>query len=158
MLKAWIGAAALFTGVGCGGTASASVQSEALSRCMVARTNPADRTHLVQWIFAAISASPSVRGMTTMTDAQRETYIRTGAELLNRLLVSDCHAETVAAIKSDGVGVLQTSFGALGQSAMRDLMTDPTVIVAMAQMTRYIDIVAMTKLMLEAGVTPGLPR
>jgi hypothetical protein len=135
---------------------SAGIYTDAMAKCLVAKTTPADRTSLIQWVFGAMSANPAVSGMSSATEAQRTRLNRQTGELLQRLMLEDCHPETVAAMKYEGNGSVEASFGTLGEVAMGDLMADPAVRKEIEAMAGFLDRKRFEALGREvAGNTPG---
>jgi hypothetical protein len=116
MRKIWfaIGTAAAMTW---GTAASAGLYSDDLARCLIAKSSDADRITLMQWMFSALTAHPAVRSMSNITGAQRDGFTRKAGELFQRLMFVDCHTETVAALKYEGNGALESGFQVLGQAA-----------------------------------------
>jgi hypothetical protein len=139
--------------------AAAGLYTDALSKCLVAKTGAADRTLLVKWVFGAMSTHPAVREMGETSEPVRRALAGDAAALFGRLMLEDCRAETVAAIRYDGVGAIQTSFGVLGEVAMADLMAHPNVSREMDSMASRLDRTRMEALMREAGAptAPGRP-
>ena len=134
--------------------ASASVYSDDLGRCLVSKTSEQDKVALVQWVFAAMAASPAVQSLTTATTAQRAQYDHSTAKLVERLLEVDCRKETIDAVKYDGPHSLEAAFGLLGQVAFKALTTDPAVNQSLENFTKYVDEAKLKALFGEAGVTP----
>lgn len=132
--------------------ASAGIYTDDLTKCLIAKANSDDQTSLVQWFFAAMSSSPSVKGMTTITPAQVDTQNQKIATLFERLIYSDCRKETVGAIKYEGPGAIASGFQVLGQVAARNLMTDPNVAEAMSNLDANFDRSKMLALAKEAGL------
>lgn len=134
------------------GAATAGPASDQLGLCMVKATTPADRTDLMIWIFGAIGLHPAARPYFRMTDAEHDQVTRKAAGLFERLLIVDCRADFVAAIKADGVGPsVQQGFSRLGQVAMQGLSTDPAVAASLGQLAAYIDEGKFTALAGEAA-------
>ena len=149
----WIGGLCLLAaGMAAGAPATASTFSDNLSKCLVDQSTEGDKTALVQWVFSAISAGPAVKSMSNVTAAQRLEFNRTAARLFVRLITVDCRAQTLEAIKFDGPSVIESSFGTLGQVAMRGLMADPKVMVELEQLGEFMDAPALAKLGEEAGI------
>jgi hypothetical protein len=144
-----LGVAALLAGAS---PAQASVFGDELSKCLVQKTTEADKTVFIKWVFAAMSAHPEVESMSRLTPEQRKLLTRDAGQLMGRLMTVDCRSETVAAIKADGMSVLETSFGLLGEVAMRSFMTDPKVEAGMADLTTGLDAEALADVIREAGV------
>ena len=133
-------AAAVLLGVLCYGTsASAGIYTDDLSRCLVKSASEDDKTVLMKWVFGLMSASPAVGPMVSITPEQRKALNKQGAALFERLIITDCHKEAVAAIKFEGDNALETSFGVLGQVAVRGLMTAPAVNAELETFASYFD-------------------
>ena len=140
------------------GLASAGVYGDDMSKCLVRSTSTEDQTQLVTWVFAAISAHPAVRAMSNLSEAQRQDYTRKAGALMQRLMTVDCRKETVAALKYEGPGAIGPAFGLLGQTAMRGLMSDPSVNKGMAALGDNIDEAAFAAMAKEAGIEPDAKK
>lgn len=123
-----------------------------LSKCLVAKTSEADRTDLIKWVFASISASPAVADMTNLTPAQRLDHHRRIGQMFTRLMTQDCRKETVVAIKYEGLSTIEKSFRVLGEVAMRGLMSDPAVTASFGEMATFFDQSALEAVGREAGL------
>jgi len=135
--------------------ASAGVYSDDLGKCLVAKTSEADKTLLVQWIFSSMSVHPVVARMTSISAEQRRALSGKAGQLYQRLLITDCRTETVAALKYEGENSLESAFGILGQVAMKNLMNDPNVAKEMEALADGIDEAKLRALGQEAGLQPG---
>lgn len=133
--------------------ASAGIYTDDLSRCLVSSSSDADKTTLVRWMFALITLNPAVQSLSSVTDAQRQAFDKQGAELMQRLVLTDCHSQTVAAVKYEGAGAFQASFQVLGQVAAGGLMSHPAVQAGMQGLTKYIDEDKWKAVAKEAGVS-----
>jgi hypothetical protein len=112
--------------------AQAGIYGDDLSKCLILKSTDADKAGLVRWIYGVMSASPTVKDMTSMTAAQHKALNVLGASVFERLVFNECRAETIAALKYEGQGAFEAAFNTLGQVAMRGLMTDPAVSVEMS--------------------------
>jgi hypothetical protein len=152
MKRAIIGAAA-FLAVGLyGSMATAGVYADDLSKCLVNSSSDADRVVLAQWIFGAMAAAPQIKAYSAVTPQQKELFDRRIADVFGRLLLVDCRKETVAALKNEGVSVMETSFGVLGQVATRTLFADPATSAAVSKFSDYLDKGRMDALLAESGI------
>jgi hypothetical protein len=145
-----------------GSMACAGVYSDDLSKCLVRSANAEDRASLMQWFFAALSTNPTVNSLSSVTNDQRLALGRKGAALIERLVMVDCHKETVEALKYEGTGVFETSFRVLGEVAARGLMSDPATQAEIGKLGSYVDKKKWSDLAKEAGVptlapAPGVP-
>jgi hypothetical protein len=132
--------------------ASAGVYTDDLTKCLVRSADAGDQTRLMQWMFALIALNPAVRPNAAITPPQREAFDRQAAALMQRLLTVDCRKETVAALKYEGSSAIEASFRALGEVAVRGLMSDPTVAGGVKNFTAYIDQDKMAEVGREAGI------
>jgi hypothetical protein len=143
------------------GSASAGVYADDLAKCLVKSTTAADQTDLVAWVFAAMSLHPAVHGYASIDDGRRAEMDRKTAQLMQRLLTADCRKEAVDALKYEGTGTIETSFGVLGQVAMRGIMTDPGVEKGLSGLAANLDEEKLIALFGEAGIkvpsTAGAP-
>jgi len=153
MKRAIIGAAAFLSMGLYGSMAVAGVYTDDLSRCLVSSSSDVDRVVLVQWIFGAMSANPQIKAYSAVTPQQREIFDRKAADLFGRLLLVDCRKEVVAALKNEGSGVMETSFGVLGQVATRSLFSDPATSASASKFAEYIDKDKLNALLAEGGVS-----
>jgi hypothetical protein len=146
-----VGAAALAAAA----PAAAGIYTDDLSKCLVAKSSAEDRTLAIRWVFGAMSVHPAVADLGRASEAKREELAGRAARLFERLIVEDCRRETVAAVRYDGVGAVQTSFGVLGQVAMSDIMTHSDVNREMEAMASHMDTARVGALLREAGVPPS---
>jgi hypothetical protein len=133
------------------GTAHAGIYSDDLAKCLVKSTSEADRTDLILWIYEAMSDHPAVKSMSNVTPSQREAIGRRAAELLERLLLTDCRSQTVDAMRYEGATALQSSFSVLGQVAMVGLMQDKAVAADMGAISKFIDASKFAALVADVG-------
>ena len=148
-------AAAFLLNVPC---ASAGVFTDDMSKCLVRASSPEDQAALIRFIFAAMALNPNVASLSAMNAEQRNETERMAASLLQRLLLKDCRTETVAALKNEGIGAIEASFGVLGQVAMRGLMADPNVAANLRAFGDGLDRRDLNELLKEAGIQPGPGR
>jgi hypothetical protein len=135
-----------------GGSASAGVYSDDLAKCLVRSTSDSDKSALIQWMFAAMSADPTVKDMATVSPQQRSMLSRRFAEILQRLMFVDCRQQAVEALKYEGTSVIEQSFSILGQVAMRGLMSGPSFKSVGAEIDAHLDRDKWNAMFKEAGV------
>lgn len=131
---------------------AAGVYTDDLGKCLVKSTADADQQDLVLWVFAAMSRHPAVTAYAEVSQSQHAALTRRAAELMQRLLVKDCRAEAVAALKYEGEGSLSKAFEVLGQVAFRGLTNNPQVASGMEELTKYVDAAKLGELAIEAGI------
>lgn len=138
---------------------AAAVYTDDLAKCLVAKTSQTDRTDLMRWFFAVMSANPSVNDLVQMSQPQRREHTLRAGRLFQRLMTDDCHTEAVAAIKYDGPRAIESSFEVLGKVAVMGLMSDPSVNKEMEALSEGANMEKMNALLREAGVaTPDKPK
>lgn len=145
MLAATVAAAVTMTA----GMAHAGPATDDLSQCLVQHTTKADRVVLVRWIFAAIASNPKVSNLAQITPEQGRSFSAGAAGLMQRLLLDDCHAQTVAALRENPQAP-RMAFEVLGKVAAEELMADPSVASFMSGLDPYVDQGRINALMEEA--------
>jgi hypothetical protein len=147
-------ASALLTATG----AKAGIYTDDLSRCLVAHTDDNDRTVLVRWFFAQATLNPVVQSLGVPSDAAREKANIEAGVLFNRLLLTDCRAQTITALKNEGTSALAEGFDGVGEAAGRGLMHAPEVVAGIATFLKYLDRPGLAALGQEAGLPqPAAP-
>jgi len=157
-MKRLIFAAAVgLAGLGFANSSQAGIYTDDLSRCLVRSANAADQSDLIAWIYAAISAHPDLARYSKITPEEQAALSAKGGALMVRLLTVDCRKESVAALKYEGPSAFETSFGVLGEIAMRGMMGNPSVGAALEQLTKSMDRSKLEELGREAGtsIPPG---
>ena len=119
--------------------AQAGVYTDDMTKCLIESTNAEDRIALVRWMFAAMSQHPAVASFTIVKPEDIEKTSATTGALFMRLLTETCVDSTKKAVKYEGLGAIQTSFGVLGQVATMDLFADANVMKVMAGLEKYTD-------------------
>ena len=140
-----------------GGQAQAGVYGDDLAKCLVKAASPADVSDFMVWLYSALSLEPVVKAYSSMTDAQRDAATKRAAELFQRMMVVDCRAETVAAVKYEGPSSLETGFRVFGEVAGRGLFGSPEVAASLQKMSSYVDKSKFEALAKEAGL-PVAPK
>ncbi|MBK0064347.1 MULTISPECIES: hypothetical protein [unclassified Acinetobacter] len=138
-----------------GGTAqmaNAGPTVDQLSDCLVKSTTVADKTTVLQWTYAALSVHPDLKAFSNITPAQKDQLDQKLAQVLQRIIVEQCSAQTKAVIQTEGLQAVGQSFQQLGRDAGESIIKDPAVSQQLQGTLRYIDLnkIAMTFL------TPGL--
>jgi hypothetical protein len=144
------GLAAVAIAIGFANVAQAGPATDAFGKCLVQSSTGKDRTVFVQWFFAALSANPNVKDFATSTKEQREAVTRQTVAVFQRLVLVDCRAEAIAAIRQDGTQALSSSFEVFGRAAAVELMSDPAVQKEMNGLSDYADNQKLGELMEEA--------
>jgi hypothetical protein len=117
----------------------AGVYTDDLSKCLVESTTKDDRLSLIRWIFTAMSKHPAVSSLTKVTESDLDKANAATGALFMKLLTQTCVDTTKKALKYEGGAAIQLSFQVLGQVAMGDMMSDPSVGVAIAGLEKFVD-------------------
>jgi hypothetical protein len=158
MKKYLLGAAALAAAALSSPPALAGIYADDATRCLAKSMTEADQIALVKWIFVAMAQHPALKEYSQVTPAQRTQSDKDMSALVTKLLMQTCRKEAVDAIKYEGPGFLEKSFGALGEIAVGGLMTNPDVAKGLATWATPEDIQAFGALAAEAGrPTPPKP-
>ncbi|MFC3070869.1 hypothetical protein [Phenylobacterium soli] len=129
--------------------------SDDFGKCLVASASPKDQTTLVQWLFAAASANPDLKALSTVTEAQRDAYNKSVVELFERLILKDCRTQTIAAMKYEGPAAFDYGFQLLGQVAGRNMLSEPHALAQMNKLGAMFDKSQLEAILREAGVPTG---
>lgn len=123
-----------------------------LSDCLVKSTTAADKTTVLQWTYAALSVHPDLKAFSNVSAEQKDQLDQKLAQVLQRIIIDQCSAQTKNVIQTEGLQAVGQSFQQLGQNAGEEIVKDPAVKQQLQGTLRYIDLnkVAMTFL------TPGL--
>src|SRR6185312_10239439 len=90
----------LALGLACG--ARAGVYSDNLAGCLAHAATAQDQADLSRWLFAEMAQNPALKGLTAVGPPERKALQRAAALDVQRLVLSDCRKEAVAAVRYDG--------------------------------------------------------
>ena len=121
-------------------TAYASSKSAQLSQCLVAASDAADKTVVLQWTFAALAQHPDLKAMSSVTTSQKEQLDKNLAQVLQRILVEQCSAQTKALIQSDGLEAVGESFQQLGIITGNEILNTPELKQQLQQVLKHVDV------------------
>ncbi|SPL70423.1 hypothetical protein [Acinetobacter stercoris] len=111
-----------------------------LSDCLVKATTATDKTTVLQWTFVALSAHPELKSFSNVTDEQRNQLDQKFAQVLQRVIVEQCSAQTKAVIQAEGLQAVGDSFQELGRSTGEGIIKNPEVKQQLKGVIRYIDL------------------
>ncbi|WHR57039.1 hypothetical protein [Acinetobacter haemolyticus] len=111
-----------------------------LSDCLVKATTAADKTTVLQWTYSALAAHPDLKTFSNVTPEQKNQLDQKLAQVLQRVIVEQCSAQTKAVIQAEGIQAVGEAFQQLGQSAGEDIVKDPAVRQQLQGTLRYIDL------------------
>jgi hypothetical protein len=140
-LKKMIHPVALMVGLfGFMPVAFAGQTSDQLSDCLVKNVTAQDKTTVLQWTYAALSAHPDLKAFSTITPEQKDQLDQKMAQALQRVIVDQCAEQTKAVIQTEGVQGVTQSFQQLGRGAGEEIVKDPSVNKELKSTLRYIDL------------------
>ena len=111
-----------------------------LSDCLVKSTTAADQTTVLQWTFSALAAHPDLKALSNISPEQKDQLDQKLAQVLQRIIVEQCSAQTKAVIQTEGIKAVGDSFQQLGQNAGENIIKDPAVRQQLQGALRYIDV------------------
>lgn len=111
-----------------------------LSNCLVKSTTAADKTTVLQWTFVALSAHPELKKFSNVNEAQRTQLDKNLAQVLQRILVEQCSAQTKAVIQAEGIQAVGESFQQLGQITGEEIVKNTEVKQQLNGLLRYVDL------------------
>lgn len=132
-------AIALIVSVITGASAHAGPATDGLSACLADNTSGKDRKDMARFVFVGMAAHPEIRGLSNVTEANREEIDKGMAAIFTRLLTEKCAVQTKLAMEMDGAAAIQTAFKTIGELAMQELMSNPAVSSSFSRFSQYID-------------------
>ena len=111
-----------------------------LSVCLVKATTATDKTAVLQWTFAALSTHPDLKSFSNVTDVQKEQLDKNLAQVLQRILVEQCSAQTKAVIQAEGLQAVGDSFQELGSITGEEIIKNLEVKQQLKGVVRYLDL------------------
>ena len=82
--------------------ASAGIYTDDLSKCVVRATTASDKQLLMKWMFSAFSSNLVIASLSKVAPGDHESFDKSMALIVERLLLSDCRKEAIDAIKYEG--------------------------------------------------------
>lgn len=146
-------AATAFLSLALASPASAGVFQDDLSRCLISKASAADRTIMARWMFSAVSSGSALKGMSTLTDADRLAHNQAMGKVFSRLLVQDCRAQLMAALKNEGPTTIPGASEALGQAVGTMLFSSPEAVEELNSFANFLDVEGLGKVAEQAGLT-----
>jgi hypothetical protein len=136
------------------GRAEPRPDAQALAKCLVNSTTDQDKDDLVRWFVASTAQHPAAAELVTVTPEQRANMASRVAVVFERLLTQDCRPQFHDARKAEGDETVSMSFAILVQTALGDLIENPTVSSALANIDSYLDKEKIAAAMADAPAAP----
>ncbi len=111
-----------------------------LSDCLVKATTAADKTTVLQWTFVALSTHPDLKSFSNVNEVQKNQLDQKFAQVVQRVIVDQCAAQTKAVIQAEGIQAVGDSFQELGRATGEEILKNPEVKQQLNGLIRYIDL------------------
>ena len=137
------------------GAAQAGPNTEKLRECVLKSTDARDQVRLIPWLLDSIGAHSKVAGKfnSTFTFEEHKASSAAAAGMFQRAILTNCRAETIKAVKSDGEAAISAVYGALFEMGFSQLMTSQVVWdTAQGKIAAFVDGAKLDALAKEAGV------
>lgn len=118
----------------------AQATSNPLAECMKDNTTGKDRKLLARWMFMAMTAHPEMRNLSAVTPEVRTDTDKQLAALVSRLISVTCPGQVLAAGPQNRKARMEEAFGALGEVAMLELMSNQDVASSINNYTQFFDL------------------
>lgn len=119
--------------------ALAGPATESLSICLADNTSGRDRKDMARWVFIGMASHPEIKGLSNVTQANRDELDRIIAAMVTRLMTENCKPQARLAMEKEGSAAFQDAFGFIGKLAMQELMSNPQVNASFSEFSKYID-------------------
>ena len=129
----------LFLALGLCSAAHAGQYADQMARCINEKLTPAESKVLAQWVFAGIAANPAVKGMANISAQQGDAINKKVATIFFDLKDRRCQTEIQQAEQNEGRQATSSVFGALMQSVIENLSSDPAVGQYLGGIDKYAD-------------------
>ena len=120
--------------------AVAGQEVDQLSDCLMKSTTATDKTTVLQWTFIALSTHPDLQAFSHVSTEQKQQLDKNLAQVLQRIIVEQCSAQTKAVIQTNGLEAVGDSFQQLGRTTGEEILKNPEVNKQLKGLVRYIDI------------------
>jgi hypothetical protein len=116
-----------------------NVLANELGRCIVSKTTGEDRIAVAGWMLAALASAPQLKGVAEVAPARKDAADRGMARTYTRLIAKDCESQSRALFATRKPEAFGAASRPLGEIAMRELMSDPATMAALAAYANYLD-------------------
>ena len=131
--------------------AAAGPATDTLGTCLITAAGKADPGVLSQWMYVAMGTNPALKGLSSVSEDQRQAINAKAAALFQTTMLSDCRTQALAALRADGPTAVEKSFQLLGAVAARQLVNDPATLGSLQGVARGFDPKAWEAFAQEAG-------
>ena len=110
-----------------------------LSKCIIEKTTKEEKSLLMKWMFVIISEHPSIPENYKISNKDKVLSDIDMANIVMNIFQIYCTTEAKQAYEYEGENSITESFKLLGEVAMRNLMNNDDVNMAVGRFTNYID-------------------
>lgn len=121
------------------GVAQASQEAQQFGVCLTDSMNGKERKNLAKWIFLGMSSHSIIKPYANVTENDLESSNKYVGELITRLITEDCPKQANTASKAMGSAAFEQAFKVVGEVAMQELMTEPSVGKSLGAFEKYLD-------------------
>jgi len=113
-------------------------QRTELAQCVVMRTTGADRTMTAQWMFAAMSRSPHIAPIASVSAQRKVELDKEFGKLITRIVIKDCLQQVRPIANANLEEAFELVGRALGEVAMQELLGNADVDKAIGEYAQYL--------------------
>jgi hypothetical protein len=119
--------------------ALAGPATDTFRRCLAEHASAADRKQLARWMWLSMGEHAEAKAVAPLQPELRARADAAIGQLVTRLMADDCAAEMRSAVGMDGAVAIRSASSALGQLALRELLSDPAVQKSIEAFTESMD-------------------
>lgn len=119
--------------------AQSADEAQQLGTCLTDSLNGKERKDLAKWIYLGMSTHSTIRPYANISQDDIESSSKYVGGLITRLLTQDCPKQAQAALDAGGTQAFEFAFGIVGEVAMLELMSEPSVSDTLGLFEQYMD-------------------
>jgi hypothetical protein len=116
-----------------------SAQANALGQCFVNKSTGEDRMAVARWMLAGLASAPKMTDVASVDPTRKMAVDKAMAAIFTRLITIDCANESRPLFLAKSKAAFETAGGALGEIAMKELLSDPKAEEGLSSYTNYLD-------------------
>ena len=113
--------------------------TQQFSACLTDSLNGKERKLLAKWIYFGMSSHSLIKPYSNASDKDIEESNKFVGALITRMLTEDCPKQAKAALDDSGATAFTEAFRIVGEVAMQELMTEPSVSQSLGAFEKYMD-------------------
>lgn len=117
----------------------ASQEAQRFGTCLTDSMTGKERKNLAKWIFLGMSTHSTIRPYANVTEDDIDEINQYVGSLITRLVTEDCPEQAKAAADLTGAAAFEQAFKIVGEVAMQELMTEPSVGQSLGAFEKYLD-------------------